>query len=224
MRFAALTIASSVKRRDVGDADIEPRGADFGGQQRVHIRPLVAIAITPTRLALPPRRSTVLFTPMSSKCSSRKRRAARLPFDAQHFEEIVVGRASLAASNCVPWRSSTMRCTLMRRYWPRPDAARQPALIDQARDEFDGAIFGEQRRVEGDFVDAVHDLAGRRRRRLPHQRIDLHDQHVLGLGGAEERKDHRVAEIAAVPVGHAVDLDRTKQAPAGRPTPSPHRR
>ena len=99
-----------------------------------------------------------------------------------------------------------------------PDAARQATLIDQARDKLHGTVFRDQRRVEGDFIEAVHDLAGRRRRLLPHQRIDLHDQHIFALGGAEERKDHRVAEVAAVPIGHAVDLDGTK-APAGRRTP-----
>ena len=94
---------------------------------------------------------------------------------------------------------------------PRPGAARQHALIDQPGDEFDGAKFADQRGIEGDFVDAVHDLARRRRRRLPHQRIDLHHEHILGRRGAEKRKDHRIAEIAAVPIRHAVDLDRAKQ-------------
>ena len=31
------------------------------------------------------------------------------------------------------------------------------------------------------------------------------------VGRAEERKDHRIAEIAAVPIRHAVDLDGAKQ-------------
>src|SRR5207244_10456729 len=39
----------------------------------------------------------------------------------------------------------------------------QPALIDQPADELDGAVFGEQRRVERDLVDPVHDVARRGR-------------------------------------------------------------
>ena len=67
------------KRRDVGNADFKPGGADFGrtaaasschhATQWYHAHSACASA----------RRSTVLFTPISSKCSSRKRRAARLP-------------------------------------------------------------------------------------------------------------------------------------------------
>ncbi len=42
-------------------------------------------------------------------------------------------------------------------------------------------------------------------------RIDLHHQHVLGRGRAQERTDRRIAAVAAVPIGHAVDLDRAEQ-------------
>src|SRR5262249_46072777 len=37
-------------------------------------------------------------------------------------------------------------------------AARQPALVDQPGHEVDGAELGEQRGIERDLVDAVHDL------------------------------------------------------------------
>src|SRR5579862_1826810 len=66
------------KRGDVGNADLYLRGADFGNercgsiwhQKRVyHAHSAWASAC----------KSTVLFTPISSKCSSRKRRAARMP-------------------------------------------------------------------------------------------------------------------------------------------------
>src|SRR4029450_13017026 len=43
-------------------------------------------------------------------------------------------------------------------------ALRQMAVVDQAVDELHAAHFGDQRRVEGDFVEAVDDLAGRARR------------------------------------------------------------
>ena len=72
-------------------------------------------------------------------------------------------------------------------------------------------IFVDQRRIEGDLVDAIHDLAGGGRCRLPFQRVDLDDQHILGAGGAKKRKDHRIAAIAAIPIRHAIDLHRAKQ-------------
>ena len=42
-------------------------------------------------------------------------------------------------------------------------------------------------------------------------RIDLHDQYVGGFGLVEQRKQRRIAHVAAVPIGHAGDLDRLKQ-------------
>src|SRR5580693_1515517 len=134
-----------------------------------------------------------------------------LAADMQHVEEIVVGRklAEGVEMSAEPVEHDAVDVDAA--ILPGPGAARQLALVDQAGDEVDGAIFADQRGIERDLVDAIHDLAGRRRRRLPHQRIDLHHQHVLGRGGAEKRKDDRIAEIAAVPVGHAVDLDGAEQ-------------
>ena len=67
-----------LKRRDVGHANFEPGGADFGGKQRCRVRSS-ARAYHAHSACASARRSTVLFLPISSKCSSRKRRAARLP-------------------------------------------------------------------------------------------------------------------------------------------------
>src|SRR5579862_8794416 len=131
--------------------------------------------------------------------------------DVQHVEEIIVGRELAEGvemgAEAVEHDAMDVDAAIL----PGPGAARQLALVDQAGDEIDGAVFADQRGVERDLVDAIHDLAGRRRRRLPHQRIDLHHQHVFGGGGAEKRKDHRIAEIAAVPIGHAIDLDSAEQ-------------
>src|SRR5215467_2214055 len=101
-----------------------------------------------------------------------------LAVGAQHFEEIVVG-GQLGGSvefgaGAVEHDAVHVDTTVL----AGTGAARQTALIDQARDEFHGAIFGDQRRVEGDFVQPVHDLASGGRCLLPHQRIDLHDQHI----------------------------------------------
>ncbi len=42
-------------------------------------------------------------------------------------------------------------------------------------------------------------------------RIDLHDQHVVGRVRLQERQQRGIAAVAAVPIGHAVDLDRAEQ-------------
>ena len=163
---------------------------------------------------------------MSSKCASRKRRAARRPLRVQHLEEIEVGveparRRQLLA----PKPSSAMRCTLMRRYSPGAGAARQRALVDQPADELDGAEFGHQRGVERDLVDAVHDLVATSAASLPRSSGLICTTSTSSVcGGAEERKDRRIADVAAVPIGHAVDLDRAEHRAAGRPRPSPRRR
>ena len=77
------------------------------------------------------RRSIVLRTPMSSKCRSRKRRAARRPARCSISKKSKSLSSRLAARQPLADEPSTMRCTLMRRYSPGPGAARQPALIDQ---------------------------------------------------------------------------------------------
>src|SRR5579863_6222493 len=126
--------------------------------------------------------------------------------DLEHFEKIVISRK---LTESVEMGAETVEHDAMNVDAPvlsRSDAARKLALIDQPGDEVDGAIFADKRGVEGDFVDPVHDFAGRHWRRLPHQRIDLHHQNILGGGGAEKWKDDRITEITAIPIGHAVDF------------------
>src|SRR3984957_16663121 len=99
-----------------------------------------------------------------------------LAAEMQHVEEVVVGR-QLAEG--VEMRAEAVEHDAMHIDAPIlswSGAALQPALINQARDEFDSAEFVDQRRVEGDFVDTIHDLAGGGRRRLPLRRIDSDDQ------------------------------------------------
>src|SRR5215471_5932657 len=134
-----------------------------------------------------------------------------LAADAKHVEEVVIGRQP---AERVEMRTKAVEHDAMHvdaAIFSRPYAARQPALVDQPRDEVDGAIFAKQRGVERNLVDSIHDLARRHRGRLPHQWIYLHHEDVLGCGRAKERKDHRIAEIAAVPVGHAIDFDSAEQ-------------
>ena len=52
-------------------------------------------------------------------------------------------------------------------------------------------------------IENVHEVAFDRRR-VALQRIDLHQQHVFGRRGPEQRKNRWVAKVAAVPIRHAV--------------------
>src|SRR3546814_19081394 len=66
-------------------------------------------------------------------------------------------------------------------------------------------------------ADLIQDLTRRLRRAPAEDRIDLHDDDVVRLRRIEEGKESGVTHVAAVPVGHAVDLARLKdQRQAGR--------
>src|SRR5258708_38460021 len=90
-----------------------------------------------------------------------------LAADVEHFEEIVVGRELAEGvemgAEAVEHDAMNIDATIL----PGPGAARQLALIDQASDEIEDAVFADQSGIERDLVDAIHDLARRRRRRLP---------------------------------------------------------
>src|ERR1700680_1186512 len=90
-------------------------------------------------------------------------------------------------------------------------APTQEAAIDQLAHHANGAEFREQRRIEGDLVDAVEDVARRLRRVFAFNRVRLYKENVVGAGGAEQRKQRRIAHVTAVPVGLAVDLDGVEQ-------------
>src|SRR6516164_493186 len=200
-RFAALTIASSSSV--VMSATQTSRcAAPISAENSGFTSGMAAMLSRPFGLRFRPQVDGAFHADIGEMLVEK---APRRPFavGAQHFEEIIVGRQF---RGCVEVCAEAVEQNAMHVDAPvlaGPNAARQTALIDQARDEFDGAVFRDQRRIEGDFIEAVHDLAGGGWRLLPHQRIDLHDHHVFGLGGAKERKDHRVAQVAAVPIGHA---------------------
>ena len=79
------------------------------------------------------------------------------------------------------------------------------AVIDQLDDEGDRAHLTHQRGIEADLVDAVHDLARRRRQPRPLERIDMNDHGVAALATINQRKDRRIAHVAAIPVVLACD-------------------
>src|ERR1700693_1424954 len=90
-------------------------------------------------------------------------------------------------------------------------APAQKAAVDELADHADGAEFRQQRGVEGDLVDAVEDIARRLRRVFAFHRIGLHQKDVVGARGAEQRKQRRIADVAAVPIGLSIDLDGVEQ-------------
>src|SRR5579862_2628919 len=84
-----------------------------------------------------------------------------LAAQVQHLEEIVVGRQLAEGVEMRPEAIEYNAVHVDAAILTGPGAARQPALIDQTRHEFDGAIFADQRGVECDLVDTIHDLARR---------------------------------------------------------------
>ena len=62
----------------------------------------------------------MLFTPMSVEMLIEETARGAPAVVAQHFEEIVVVGELAGRVKALPSLSSTMRCTLMRRYWPGP--------------------------------------------------------------------------------------------------------
>ena len=91
------------------------------------------------------------------------------------------------------------------------------AAFDQTVDEIDGAHLAHQARVEAERVDAVEDGLRGLRHLLDMDGVDHDEQHVGGGAVVDDRKDRRVAHIAAVPEIFAVDLDRLEhRGNAGR--------
>src|SRR3984893_15601016 len=81
-----------------------------------------------------------------------------LAADVQHVEKIVVGRKLAEGvemgAEAIEHDAMDVNAAVL----PGPGAARQLALVDQAGDEVDGAVFADQRGIERDLVDAIHDL------------------------------------------------------------------
>src|SRR5580692_5647549 len=209
LRLAALTMASTASVV-MSATQISSRAAPTSATSSAGTSGIKTSLSRPFGLRLRPQIHGALDADIVEMLVQETARGA-LAADVQHVEEIVIGR-KLAES--VEMGAEAIEHDAMHidaAILPGPRAARQLALVDQAGDEIDGAVFADQRGIERDFVDAIHDLARRCRRLLPHQRIDLYHHHVLGRGGAEKREDDRIAEIAAVPIGHAVDLDGAEQ-------------
>jgi len=90
-----------VERGDVGNDDLEPCRADFGDNRKIHGENHYAAMVLD---------SIVLRSPMSSKCVSRKRSAARRPARCSISKKSKLVFRRLAAVSRRPTRA--MRCRL----------------------------------------------------------------------------------------------------------------
>src|SRR5215471_10644770 len=75
----------------------------------------------------------------------------------------------------------------------------------------DHAQLLEQRGVERDLVQPIEDLTRGARRPGSFDRVDGDEKRVVRVALAHERRDRRVAGVAAIPIGRAIDLDRTEE-------------
>ncbi len=74
------------------------------------------------------------------------------------------------------------------------------SLADEALDEAYRPKLAQQRRVEPDLVDPVHDLLRRLGHGLPADWVDVHDDDVFRKLRLEQREERRVPRVAAIPV------------------------
>jgi hypothetical protein len=81
----------------------------------------------------------------------------------------------------------------------------QATFIQHSGDKVDGPELMQKARVEGDFIDPVEDVAGRKGCFLTIQRIDLHDDDVLRVTVIGEGVENRIAGIPTVPVIFTVE-------------------
>ena len=130
------------KRRDVGNADIEPGGADLGGTQRRHIDHDARMVSRPLGLRFGPQIDRALHADIVKMLVEETPRRP-LAVDAQHLEEIVVGRQLAGGVELLAEAIEHDAMDIDAAVLARPGAARQPPLIDQAGDKLDGAIFGD---------------------------------------------------------------------------------
>ena len=84
----------------------------------------------------------------------------------------------------------------------------QHAVIDQVLNEGDGPQLTDQRRIETDLVDPLLYLGCPLGYARPGDRIQHHQQHIARRAGIDQREQAGVSQIAAVPIGAAIDLDR----------------
>ncbi|MNE32284.1 hypothetical protein D3C80_1258890 [compost metagenome] len=91
------------------------------------------------------------------------------------------------------------------------------AVCDQVLNEGDGAQLGDQRGVEQDLVQPIHDLTRLTRGLVADEGVERQQQDIVRRVGVEQRPQRRIGQIAAVPIGLTLDLYSLEQVgQAGR--------
>ena len=150
--------------------------------------------------------------PRSFACSSRKACGGLSPLLVQIFEERPFGVELRGGAE--------LRHDVVADHMDahiRPEPALAVAGIGDFPQQGHHLELFQDDGVEGHFIEAVEDFARRARRRDTLDRIDRDQDRVARLGFADQRRQGRIAGIAAVPIGLAVDLDRLEhRRQAGR--------
>src|SRR6185437_265743 len=133
------------------------------------------------------------------------------PVISQHLEEVVIGVEPDAGVERLGRALERDPMEIDPPVLARLCSARQFAFVDQLPDEGKPTQFRHQRRIERDLVDPRQNLRIGLRYFLALERINLHEQKALGRRGSDQGIKRWIADIAAVPIGHAVDFDRAKQ-------------
>src|SRR5579864_4473108 len=157
LRLAALTMASTASV-GMSATQISNRAAPTSAMSRAGTSGIRTSLSRPFGLRLGPQIYRALHADIVEMLVEETAGGA-LAADMQHFEEVVVGRKPAEGvemgAEAVEHDAVNVDAAIL----PDPGAARQLALVDQAGDEVDGAVFADQRGVERDLVDAIHDLA-----------------------------------------------------------------
>src|SRR5499427_5325238 len=93
----------------------------------------------------------------------------------------------------------------------RPLAALAMIRLGDLAQHRDHAQLFQQHGVERHLVEPVENVAGGARQCRPLDRIDLHENRILGATFPHQRRDGGIAGVAAVPIAFAIDLDCLEQ-------------
>src|SRR5436309_9753315 len=165
LRFAALTMASTASVV-MSATQTSSRAGPMAALTSGAIESGAAMSANlsrPLGLRLGPQIDRALHADIVEVLVEKAPRRA-LAADMEHVEKIVIGRKPAESVKLCAEPIEHDSVNVDAPILSRTDAAWQLVMIDQARHEDDRAVFADHRRVERDFVDAIHDLARRRRR------------------------------------------------------------
>src|SRR5262250_972988 len=93
-----------------------------------------------------------------------------------------------------------------------PVASLRTPRVRDLPQQCDHAQLLQQRGVERDFVQPIENFTRRAWRARSVERIDGNEKRVPRLALAYERRDRRVAGVAAIPIRLAIDLYRVEES------------